>query len=104
MCGRFSVVSTSLDTLVHEETGVRFTTETNIDLRPTQTASTLAMIASVGMLFTSSFNLPQAAQLLDQAIDKVMSSGFRTADIASSDSTIVTTDEMRDRIIEALSQ
>ncbi|WP_299012912.1 SOS response-associated peptidase [uncultured Photobacterium sp.] len=44
MCGRFSVVSTSLDTMVHEETGVRFTTETNIDLRPTLTVSTLAMI------------------------------------------------------------
>lgn len=74
------------------------------DIAGQNKANPLAMIASVGMMFTSSLNLPRAAQLLDQAIDRILADGYRTADIASPDSTTVTTDQMRDRIIEALQE
>ncbi|MBA7700001.1 3-isopropylmalate dehydrogenase [subsurface metagenome] len=67
-------------------------------------ANPLAMIASVGMMFATSLDLPQAAQVLDQAIDRTLANDFRTADIATPDSTVVSTDQMRDRIIETFDE
>lgn len=74
------------------------------DIAGQNKANPLAMIASVGMMFATSLNLPQAAELLDRAIDKTLANGYRTADIATPDSTMVTTDQMRDRVIEAFDE
>ncbi|MBW8004030.1 MAG: 3-isopropylmalate dehydrogenase, partial [Planctomycetes bacterium] len=74
------------------------------DIAGQNKANPLAMIASVGMMFATSLNLPQAAQLLDKAIDETLANGYRTADIATPDSTVVTTDQMRDRVIEAFDE
>jgi 3-isopropylmalate dehydrogenase len=67
-------------------------------------ANPLAMIASVGMMFATSLDLPQAARVLDQAIDRTLADGYRTPDIAAPDSTVVSTDQMRDRIIETFDE
>ena len=74
------------------------------DIAGQNKANPLAMIASVGMMFATSLNLPQAAQVLDQAIDRTLTNNFRTADIATPDSTVVSTDQMRDRIIETFDE
>lgn len=74
------------------------------DIAGQNKANPLAMIASVGMMFATSLNLPQAAQVLDQAIDRTLANDFRTADIATPDSTVVSTDQMRDRIIETFDE
>lgn len=74
------------------------------DIAGQNKANPLAMIASVGMMFATSLNLPQAAQVLNQAIDRTLANDFRTADIATPDSTVVSTDQMRDRIIETFDE
>ncbi len=67
-------------------------------------ANPIAMICSVAMMMEITLNQPEAANRLNNAIESVLENGIRTIDIASSDSTIVTTDGMRDEIIHAFQQ
>ena len=64
-------------------------------------ANPIAMICSVAMMMEITLNQPEAAHRLNNAIESVLENGIRTIDIASTDSTIVTTDGMRDEIIHA---
>ena len=65
-------------------------------------ANPLAMIASVGMMFTNSLGLPAAEQQLSAVIETILESGFRTADLARSGDKLVTTAEMVDLVKEKL--
>lgn len=65
-------------------------------------ANPLAMIGSIAMMMDISFGLPNAAKDIRNAIEDVLSEGYRTEDIASAGCTIVTTSEMRDRVIKTL--
>jgi 3-isopropylmalate dehydrogenase len=56
------------------------------------------------MMMEITLNQPEAAHRLNNAIESVLENGIRTIDIASIDSTIVTTDGMRDEIIHAFQQ
>jgi 3-isopropylmalate dehydrogenase len=67
-------------------------------------ANPIAMICSVAMMMEITLNQPKAAHRLNNAIESVLENGIKTIDIASSDSTIVTTDRMRDEIIHAFQQ
>jgi len=67
-------------------------------------ANPIAMICSVAMMMEITLNQPEAANRLNNAIESVLENGIRTIDIASADSTIVTTDGMRDEIIHAFQQ
>ena len=67
-------------------------------------ANPIAMIGSVAMMMEITLNQPEAAHRLNNAIESVLENGIRTIDIASTDSTIVTTDGMRDEIIHAFQQ
>jgi len=67
-------------------------------------ANPIAMICSVAMMMEITLNQPEGANRLNNAIESVLENGIRTIDIASSDSTIVTTDGMRDEIIHAFQQ
>ena len=67
-------------------------------------ANPIAMICSVAMMMEITLNQPEAANRLNNAIESVLENGIRTIDISSSDSTIVTTDGMRDEIIHAFQQ
>ncbi len=64
-------------------------------------ANPIAMIGSVAMMLEITMNLPRAARQMNAAIESVLETGYRTMDIATSDSIIVSTSEMRDHIIQA---
>jgi 3-isopropylmalate dehydrogenase len=74
------------------------------DIAGQNIANPIATILSVSMLFKYSLNLPDEAKLIEEAVIKVLSDGWRTKDIstgAASDK-IVTCSSMGDKICEAI--
>jgi 3-isopropylmalate dehydrogenase len=65
-------------------------------------ANPIAMIASFGMALRYSFNLGEQADAIDQAISAALAKGYRTADIKSDGSKVVSTREMGDAILSEL--
>lgn len=65
-------------------------------------ANPIATILSAGMMLRYSFNLTREADLVDQAIAKVLEQGLRTGDIMQDGAKKVGTNEMGDAIIAAL--
>ncbi|MEM1200503.1 MAG: 3-isopropylmalate dehydrogenase [Pseudomonadota bacterium] len=65
-------------------------------------ANPIAMIASFGMCLRYSFNMGEAADMVDQAIASVLAKGLRTGDIMQDGMTEVGTDQMGDAVIEEL--
>jgi len=63
----------------------------------------IAMIASVGMLFKYSFDEPELADTIEAAISKVLTDGYRTQDLNEAGKETVSTSEMGDLIVDALS-
>ena len=62
-------------------------------------ANPLATISSVAMMFYHSFKIHKAAELIEAAVSKTLESGFRTADIFSPGSVLVSTEKMKDAVI-----
>lgn len=67
-------------------------------------ANPIAMIGSVEMMLEITLNQAEAAHRLNTSIELVLENGIRTIDIASPDSTIVTTNGMKEKIIQAFKQ
>jgi 3-isopropylmalate dehydrogenase len=67
-------------------------------------ANPCGAIASVAMLLHHSLGLNDEADAVDNAISKAIANGGRTADLAANDDTVLSTDEMTDRIISELGQ
>ena len=67
-------------------------------------ANPIAMIGSFGMALRYSFGLPDAADRLEAAIAEVLAAGLRTSDIAAEGSQAVSTKEMGDAIVSALTR
>ena len=65
-------------------------------------ANPIAMIASFGMALRYSFNLSEAADMVDKAIANVLDAGLRTADIKGNASSTVSTVQMGDAIVAEL--
>lgn len=65
-------------------------------------ANPLATILSVAMMLRYSLNENKAADLIEEAVSKVLDQGVRTADIFSEGSTKVSTKEMGDAVVAAL--
>lgn len=65
-------------------------------------ANPLGMILSVAMLLRYSLQLPAAADQIEQAVDKVLNAGYRTADLYTPGFTKVSTDKMGALIAEQL--
>jgi 3-isopropylmalate dehydrogenase len=67
-------------------------------------ANPIAQILSISMLLRYSLGETKAADMIDQAVSKTISDGFRTGDISTSASSekFVNTKEMTDAIIERL--
>lgn len=65
-------------------------------------ANPLATILSVAMMLRYSLSEPQAADLIEQAVSKVLDQGLRTADIYSEGMKKVSTREMGDAVVSAL--
>ncbi len=61
-------------------------------------ANPCAMVLSVAMMLRYSFGLPEEAEAVENAVDRVLESGHRTYDIVSEGHTKVGTSEMGDRI------
>ncbi len=67
-------------------------------------ANPLATISSVAMMFAYSFQMYKAAELIEQAIEKTLTMGYRTADIFSPGTILVSTAQIKDAVIENFNQ
>jgi 3-isopropylmalate dehydrogenase len=65
-------------------------------------ANPLATILSAAMLLRYSLGMEDAAQTIERAVEKTLEKGYRTADIARSGEQTIGTEEMGDRVLEAL--
>jgi 3-isopropylmalate dehydrogenase len=65
-------------------------------------ANPLATILSVAMMARFSFNDTETADRIEQAVDKALESGLRTADIFGPDTRLATTSEMGDAVVANL--
>lgn len=72
------------------------------DIAGQNKANPLATILSVSMMLRHTFNQPEFALKVDQAVSKVLDTGLRTADIAAEGARIVGTDTMGDAVVAAL--
>jgi 3-isopropylmalate dehydrogenase len=66
-------------------------------------ANPLAMIMSFAMMLKYSFNMIDDSDLIEKAVQNVLSKGFRTADIKQSSQTAISTQDMGKAVIEELS-
>ncbi len=69
------------------------------DITGQNKANPIAAISSAAMMFDHSFGMSKAAEIIEKGISITLDEGFRTADIASIDSKIVSTTEMTSMII-----
>lgn len=69
------------------------------DLAGKNMANPIAMIASVAMMFRHSFQMTQAAGIIEEAIERSLEQGYRTNDIHSGETTLVSLSEMSGYIL-----
>jgi 3-isopropylmalate dehydrogenase len=72
------------------------------DIAGQDIANPLATILSVSMMLRYSLNQSDLADKIDQSIVRVLDQGYRTRDISSDGDNIIGTNEMGDRVVEAL--
>ncbi|MBB6448321.1 3-isopropylmalate dehydrogenase [Geomicrobium halophilum] len=72
------------------------------DIAGKNLANPLAAIASSAMMLKYGFQLEKEAARVEEAIEKVLGDGYRTADIAQDSTGVVTTTEMTEAVIKAL--
>jgi len=70
------------------------------DIAGQNKSNPIAMIASVAMMLEHSFKMYEAAKNIETAIEKTLENGYRTADIFDEGSTLVSTTEMMEKIID----
>ena len=66
-------------------------------------ANPIGMIASGAMMLRYSFDLEEEADMIEAAIQKVLSQGFRTKDIEGLGTKLVGTKEMGNLVLQNLS-
>lgn len=74
------------------------------DIAGQNKANPLAAISSVAMMFIFSFKIKDAGSLIEQAIDKTLSEGYRTIDIMSEECKLVSTTEMTEIVIDNIKE
>lgn len=72
------------------------------DIAGKNIANPIATILSLGMMFRYSFSFAKEADLLELAVENVLNSGVRTADIANVGEAKISCSEMGDKIIQEL--
>ena len=72
------------------------------DIAGQEKANPLATILSVAMMLTYSLALPKEASAVEQAVQLVLAKGYRTPDIASEGTKLVTTKEMGHAVATAI--
>jgi len=65
-------------------------------------ANPLATILSAAMMLRLSFDLPEAAKAIEDAVDSVLAAGARTGDLASAGEAVISTTEMGQRVAAAI--
>jgi 3-isopropylmalate dehydrogenase len=74
------------------------------DLAGQDKANPLATISSVGMMFLYSFQMNKVTELIEGAITKTLSAGYRTEDIYSDNDTLVSTSKMTQVVIDKFNE
>ena len=76
------------------------------DIAGKNIANPYSMIGSVAMMLEMSFNLPEEAAMVWQAMKKVFEAGYSTADLSRSSDNIelVSTDQFGDKVIKTLEE
>ena len=69
------------------------------DIAGQDKANPLATILSVAMMLRYSLNLPDAAQVIEDAVAKTLAQGYRTADIATEGEEVIGCKAMADAVI-----
>lgn len=72
------------------------------DIAGQDIANPLATILSVAMMLRTAFGLADAAEAVEQAVDRVLSAGWRTADIGSAADKIVGCKQMSQLVADAV--
>ena len=72
------------------------------DIAGRNLANPLATILSVAMMLRYSLNEPAQALRVEQAVEKVLAAGYRTADIQRPGTTVLGTREMGEQVLAAL--
>jgi 3-isopropylmalate dehydrogenase len=72
------------------------------DIAGRNIANPIATIASVAMMFEHSFNKPEIAREIEEAIERTLATGLRTADIAGPGEKTISTTEMTAAIVSHL--
>lgn len=72
------------------------------DIAGQNKANPLATIASAAMMLKYSFGMLEEAAIVDKAITDVLNAGWRTGDIAKPGEQILTTEEMTQKVIDAI--
>ena len=72
------------------------------DIAGQNKANPIAMIDSVAMMFRLSFNMDEAADMIESAIAKTLEQGYRTADIFSDRTKLASTSDITDVLIRNL--
>ena len=67
-------------------------------------ANPVATILSAAMMLRLSFDLPEAAQAVEAAVDQTLAAGARTPDLARAGEPVLTTQAMGQRIAEAVAK
>ena len=62
----------------------------------------MATILSIAMMLRLSFNLEEEAKAVEEAVEKVLAAGYRTADLYGENCQVVGTSKMGDLVLEAL--
>jgi 3-isopropylmalate dehydrogenase len=63
-------------------------------------ANPLAAISSAAMMFNYSFHMSKASELIEESIERTLAAGYRTPDISSEGSILVSTEQMTTCVIE----
>ena len=74
------------------------------DIAGQDKANPLATVSSVAMMFLYSFQMDKVAELIEGAITKTLSAGFRTADIYTPGSVQVSTSKMTEVVIDKFNE
>ena len=72
------------------------------DIAGQSKANPIAMVLSTAMMLRYSLGLPKEAVAVEQAVDKVLEAGLRTADIVGQGERAVATTQMGNAIVDAL--
>ncbi|WP_017756001.1 3-isopropylmalate dehydrogenase [Calidifontibacillus oryziterrae] len=74
------------------------------DIAGQNKANPLATILSVAMMLKYSFNLLEEGTVIEQAVNEVLNKGYRTADIASGNESVLSTDQMVEQVIKEIKE